>query len=104
MPYALPRSNVLTHHMLVLAHACPEQRKMFVELFGYRVKVTQTNLSKASKAGLWLIWFGDHFAQDNAAWQRDLCHFAAKLPQFATQEEDRQALVELVYKHVCWQY
>jgi hypothetical protein len=99
MPF-LPKSNVLTHHMLVEAGACPEQRKVFVEVFGYRVKVTQMSLRKAEDAGLWLLWFGEHFAKDKNAWITDMTHYC--LYRSPTREDDIARKLELVLRHVCW--
>jgi hypothetical protein len=65
--------------MLVLEGACKDQRQVFVENFGYKVKVTQIRLRKAHELGLWLSWFGDHFNRDRTAWEKDLVRWAGHI-------------------------
>jgi hypothetical protein len=98
----LPRTNILTHHMLVEAGACAEQRKVFVETFGYKVKVSQTSLSKAHDVGLWLTWFGEHFSRNKDAWNVDLALWSHN--RFPTDKEQWDYIIEMVMRHCTWIY
>lgn len=85
--------------MLVQAGACREQRKAFVEIFGYKVKVSQMTLRKADSYGLWLLWFGEHFCHNKQEWDLDLHRYCQH--HFKTQDEDHEYKVWMVWQHTC---
>jgi hypothetical protein len=47
--------------MLVHANACPSQRKLFKEVFGYKITVNKKNMLKAYANGLDIFWFMRNF-------------------------------------------
>lgn len=59
------KHRVLEYWMLKAIGACPDQRVLFKEVFGYKCAISRKNLVKARHYGLDTMWFMRNLSGDN---------------------------------------